>query len=45
MARERVLINDRVEGQRHLDFAGEEGTVRRAEIALSTEWKEPGNEA
>ena len=41
MARGRALIDARVEGQRRADDAGAEGTVRRADMALSTDWKGP----
>ena len=39
------LAGSSSEGQRHLDFIGGKEAVRRADLALSTECKEPGNEA
>jgi acyl carrier protein len=39
------LVGSSSEGQRHLDFMGAKESVRRADLALSTECKEPHNEA
>src|SRR5262249_34538192 len=42
---ERVQVESKAQGDRELEDLGGKGTVRRADLALSTEWKAPRTEA
>jgi len=45
VAGERVQVESKAQGDRELEDLGGKGTVRRADLALTTEWKAPRTEA